>query len=137
MGATTSPRIATARGGGTGHFVATAPITPVRARSAKCTEALWCAPEPRAAPPLFTPAAGVAVVRGLHHRRADPRRGGAGAGPPEGRAAMLTITNGLRERDAIETLKAQLLELLAEDPEIRDAIAALLQREDKIRRVFI
>jgi prefoldin subunit 5 len=50
---------------------------------------------------------------------------------------MLTITNGLRERDAIETLKAQLLELLAEDQEIRDAIAALLQREDKIRRVFI
>jgi hypothetical protein len=34
-------------------------------------------------------------------------------------------------------LKAQILELLEQDQDVRDAIAALLQRDDKTKRVFI
>jgi hypothetical protein len=49
---------------------------------------------------------------------------------------MVTATDRVRERDAIETLKAQILELLQGDQEIREAVARLLQA-DKPKRLFI
>jgi hypothetical protein len=49
---------------------------------------------------------------------------------------MVTATDRLREREAIETLKSQILELLQEDQEIRAAVARLLQ-DDKPKRLFI
>jgi hypothetical protein len=60
-----------------------------------------------------------------------------GHGPPGEEDGIMTITNGLRERDTVELLKAQILELLEQDQDVRDAIAALLQRDDKTKRVFI
>jgi hypothetical protein len=49
---------------------------------------------------------------------------------------MVTAMDKPRERDASETLKSQILELLREDQEIREAVARLLQ-DDKPKRLFI